>query len=268
MLVKNEKYFNCDAHFHYSDCLKYVEKSELDTLIEKKKYRAISCAHSTVEWKVQSTIKNLYLSFGLHPQSCIQEESDRNENQFFLEELCRNNSLNCIGEAGFDYFTQEFKSYEKEQESMWNICLDLALEYKLPLVVHCRKANNKLFEYENKLKKLPAVLFHSFMGPYLEAKSLLAHNVNAFFSFGKQVLNNNKKVIECVKKLPVETLLCETDAPYQYLKGEKCTLPYQITSIYDEFYRLRCENYLLTKESFFKQLNKNFESFLQLENSL
>ena len=70
------------------------------------------------------------------------------------------------------------------------------------------------------------------------------------------------------KKLPVETLLCETDAPYQYLKGEICTLPYQITSIYDEFYRLRCENYLLTKECFFKQLNKNFESFLQLENSL
>ncbi|MBO6101416.1 MAG: TatD family hydrolase, partial [Spirochaetaceae bacterium] len=89
-------------------------------------------------------------------------------------------------------------------EEMFKIKLELALKYDLPLVIHCRKANEKLFEYSKQLKKIRAVLFHSFMGTPIEANSLLNRGINGFFSFGKQVMNNNKKLIACVRYLPAD----------------------------------------------------------------
>jgi TatD DNase family protein len=179
----------------------------------------------------------LYVSYGLHPQSAGHINVKGNAD--FLENLLQQHKLHAIGEAGFDYFNEEFRKQAATQEEMLNMQLDLALQYNLPLIVHCRKANEKLFEYSKQLKKLPAVLFHSFMGMPNEAKSLLARGINGYFSFGKQVINNNKKVIACVRELPAENLLTETDAPWQFLKGQKYTHPSEIKDVFNAFCELR-----------------------------
>ncbi len=201
---------------------------------------------------VEGANKKIYLSYGLHPQSAgwidIKQCAD------FLETLLQQNKLNAIGEAGFDYFTPEFRQHTALQEEMFNIQLELALQYNKPMVIHARKANNKLFEYSRQFKKLPAVLFHSFMGPEREAQSLIDHGINAYFSFGKQIMNNNKKVLDCATHLPLKNLLLETDAPFQYLKGEKFTALKDITRIYDGFIKIRQEG----KEIIFEKLKENF----------
>ena len=179
----------------------------------------------------------MYLSYGLHPQSA--GHIDVKANADFLENLLQKHKLHAIGEVGFDYFNEEFRAQAATQEEMFNLQLDLALQYNLPLIIHCRKANEKLFEYSKQLKKLPAVLFHSFMGMPNEAKSLLDRGINAYFSFGKQVMNNNKKVIACVRELPEQVLLTETDAPWQFLKGETHTAPEDIKKIFEAFCQIR-----------------------------
>jgi TatD DNase family protein len=77
------------------------------------------------------------------------------------------------------------------------------------------------------------------MGPPAEAESLLDRGINAYFSFGKQVLNGNKKVIACVRELPGERVLAETDAPFQYLKNEQYTSLSDIEKIISEIARLK-----------------------------
>jgi hypothetical protein len=72
-----------------------------------------------------------------------------------------------------------------------------------------------------------------------EAKSLLNKGINAFFSFGKAILNNNKNAINCVKFLPLNVILFETDAPYQTLKNEEFTSVRDICRIYEQGYLLR-----------------------------
>ncbi len=256
MLEKNENIFYFDAHFHLADCLAFDIPSN---------WTACSCSHSIEEWNVchaelvsasQTTIIH---SYGLHPQSAgwinIKENAD------FLEQLLQQKKLHAIGEAGFDYFTQDFRDQATLQEEMFNIQLQLALQYNLPLVVHCRKANEKLFEYSKKLKKLPAVLFHSFMGMPNEAKSLMARGINAYFSFGKQVLNNNKKVIACVKELPDSVLLTETDAPWQFLKGEKFTHPADIKKVFEAFCQIRNESSDLMQAS----IKQNFLNLFSIK---
>ena len=247
MLEKNKNFCYFDAHFHLGDCLEQLRP--FDKLRDPIPFvwTGCSCFHSPEEWNkcvvpelVEGPNKKIYFSYGLHPQSAgwidVKQCAD------FLEKLLQQNKLNAIGEAGFDYFTPEFREHTALQEEMFNIQLQLALQYNKPMVIHARKANNKLFEYSRQFKKLPAVLFHSFMGPAREAKSLLDHGINAYFSFGKQLMNNNKKVIECAKNLPLKTLLAETDAPFQYLKGEQYTPLSDIKKVYKAFFDLRQEN--------------------------
>ena len=219
---KIEENFLFDAHFHYAVCKKYG--INLPVFKDKNiQWSGISCAHSKEEFQIQSTAPAFVIqSYGMHPQNAANE--NLNGSTVFLEELIKDKKISFIGEAGFDYFTEEFRQFAQKQEEIWNIQLELALKYNMPLVIHCRKANHKLFEYSKQLKKLPEVLFHSFMGPPLEAKSLLERGINGYFSFGKQLLNGNKKSIACVKELPQERILAETDAPFQTLKGEKVTV--------------------------------------------
>jgi len=264
MLEKNKNIFYFDAHFHLADCLQAA--GPFDKLRDHvpSNWTGCSCSHSIEEWEVVQALREpqgphtgaqglqIIHSYGLHPQSAghknIQENAD------FLEQLIQQKKLHAIGEAGFDYFTQDFRDQAATQEEMFNIQLDLALKYNLPLVIHARKANEKLFEYSKQLKKLPAVLFHSFMGTPIEAKSLLNRGINGFFSFGKQVMNNNKKVIACVRDLPADVLLTETDAPWQFLKGESHTNPLEIKKIFEAFCRIRNE----APENLAQQIKQNF----------
>ncbi len=216
---KNQNIF-FDAHFHYAVCKELgIELPDFGSGIS---WSGISCAHSKEEFEIQKDAPSCVIqAYGMHPQNAAKENIK--ESTAFLEELLSKNLISFIGEAGFDFFTDEFKAAASLQEEIWNIQLELALKYNKGLVVHCRKANHKLFEYSKQLSRLPEVLFHSFMGPATEAQSLLEKGINGYFSFGKQVMNGNKKVISCVKDLPWERVLIETDAPFQYLKGEKYT---------------------------------------------
>ena len=234
MLEKNTKKiknFFFDAHFHYVVCLE--EGLNIPAFGEGVEWQGISCAHSIKEFEIQKDAHSSVIqSYGMHPQNAANENIK--ESSDFLESLLNNKLISFIGETGFDYFTKEFCDAKDLQEEIFNIQLDLALSFNMPLVIHCRKANHKLFEYSKQLKKLPEVLFHSYMGPPAEAFSLLEKGINGYFSFGKQLLNGNKKAIACVKELPSERILAETDAPFQYLKGEKFTSPKDIKRIYEE----------------------------------
>ncbi|QSI01812.1 TatD family deoxyribonuclease [Treponema ruminis] len=216
----------CDSHLHLSKCNAFFSFSQ------EKKYMAVSSCHSKEDFDFL-TGESL-ASFGIHPQAVNSSymEKDFSSDLAYLESLLESKKIVAIGECGFDFFTPDFKSTAREQEIAFESQLDLAQKYKLPLVLHLRKSIEKIFTYSRELKKVPAVIFHSFPGTLREAESLKNHGLNAFFSFGKPLLNGKKSAIDCVKNLPVENLLFETDAPYQTLKDEEFTSPQEIERVY------------------------------------
>jgi TatD DNase family protein len=78
---------------------------------------------------------------------------------------------------------------------------------------------HKVFALRGDLKKLPALIFHSYPGTVNEALALLRRGVNAYFSFGAGIANNHREARRCCAVLPADRLLLETDAPYQPLRG-------------------------------------------------
>ncbi len=260
-----------DAHFHFSECMKF--ENPFDSLAGFGKYFGCSSVHSVKEWKSQKSGLNLLSdlsekskvrdntgegllisdekihilkSFGLHPQNPLVE------NAGFLENLLKNNELDAIGEAGFDFFTDEFWQNFDRQNEAWHIQLELAAKYQKPLVVHCRKGMQYIFREINTLKKIPSVLFHSFPGPIEEARSVLCKLPDAYFSYGKQILNGNKKVLSCLQNLPLKNILLETDAPFQHLKDERFTSCAEIKRVYRAAFDVRKElSPEIIKDNFF-----------------
>lgn len=247
----------CDAHFHLIPFLEisggsdsfggFVDfekfsKNSCGFFPPKENYFFCTCAHSKEEFSRQEEFLNsdffcrekIARAFGIHPQNPILENAD------FLEGLLREEKISAVGEAGFDFFSDEFKENAAAQEEAWNVQLQLAQEYGAALVVHARRAAHKIFEYTPKLKKLRSVVFHSFAGSADDARSILRRGVNAYFSFGKPILNGAKKAISCVKFLPSENLLFETDAPFQTLRWERATAPADIAHVYQCAFEMRC----------------------------
>jgi len=254
----------CDAHFHLAQCAEY-EKPFSD-FSETKEYFGCTCSHDTEEFieqekrcKLLAMHKNIHIvqSFGIHPQNPLLENAD------FLEKLLKEKRIGAIGESGFDLFTKEFKEDLERQKKAWHIQLELAKTYSKPLVIHCRKGTDFIFADIKLLKNVPAVLFHSFFGGIIEARALIAKELNAYFSFGKQILNGNKKTISCVCGLPMKNLLLETDAPFQTLKAEPFTALKSICRIYDAAYSLREDN--INKDDFESALKSNFKNLYGFE---
>ncbi len=185
----------------------------------------------------------------------LQNKYDKNITTFTKYDT-KYDKISAIGECGFDLFTPEFKSTLDKQKEVWNYQLELAIKYDKPIIVHCRKGMCHIFESVAKLKKIKAVVFHSFSGSVVEAQSILKKGINGFFSFGKPILNGNKNAIQCVKSLPLENLLLENDSPYQTLKGEEVTNPSDVLKVYKEVFNLRHEEPEFITNKIFENFSK------------
>ena len=78
----------------------------------------------------------------------------------------------AIGEVGLDYFWS--REYEKEQLCAFEEQLKWSIEFGLPLMIHCRKAQNEMVNLmRHYADKLPGGVFHCFTGNGKEAEELL-----------------------------------------------------------------------------------------------
>ena len=119
----------------------------------------------------------------------------------------------AIGEVGLDYYWS--REFEKEQLEAFEEQVRWAVELKLPLMIHCRKAQNEMVAIIKKYQKeLTGGVFHCFTGNEHEAEELLQFDrfvlgVGGVSTFKKSHL---PEVLPAV--VPLDRIVLETDAPY------------------------------------------------------
>ena len=118
----------------------------------------------------------------------------------------------AIGEVGMDLYWD--KTYLKEQQKVFDEQIQWALEYQLPLVIHCREAYPELYEVLKPYKDTElSGVFHSFTGTQDEADELMEYTrfmigVNGVVTFKKSSLPG------ILQSIPLNRLVLETDSPY------------------------------------------------------
>ena len=119
----------------------------------------------------------------------------------------------CIGEVGLDFYWS--REFEQEQLEAFEEQVRWSVELGLPLMIHCRKAQNEMVTILKKYKdQLPGGVFHCFTGNEIEARELLQFD-RFVLGIGGVLTFKKSKLPETLKTaVPLERIVLETDAPY------------------------------------------------------
>jgi len=179
---------------------------------------AISIESSHKVTNLSGTYPEVFAAVGIHPNDA---EGWNGETIPALRGLCQHPKVIAIGEIGLDYYRKS--TPPQIQRQAFQEQLELAAEFNLPAIIHCREAHEDLFNMlsawheqlqktHHALAEAPGVL-HSFSGSYDDALHALSLHfflgVNGMLTFEK-----SKNLRAMIQHIPLQHILIETDAPF------------------------------------------------------
>jgi TatD DNase family protein len=203
-----------DSHAH----LEMPEfKKDLEAVIQRAKESGVEYIFTVgterKDWKKALEIANshpsIYAILGVHPHNAKEIDD---QTYPMLKEFCRNGKVKAFGEIGLDFFRN--LSPQDIQLKRFREQIGLAKELGLPIVVHDREAHQETMEIlkSEKAEECGGII-HCFSGNFEMAKFCI--EMGFYISIpGSISFKNAEGLREVVKKIPLESLLVETDAPF------------------------------------------------------
>jgi TatD DNase family protein len=166
-----------------------------------------SCTQSMYDLE-QDYPNYVFLMMGLHPT--YVKDNYLEELKHVEDELAKRKFI-AIGEIGIDLYWD--KTHLEEQQIAFRKQIQLAKQYKLPIVIHCREAFDEIFEIleEEKSPELFGI-FHCFTGTYEQALQAISYNMK--LGIGGVVTFKNGKIDQFLNKIDLKHIVLETDSPY------------------------------------------------------
>ncbi|MBW6513767.1 MAG: TatD family hydrolase [Candidatus Syntrophosphaera sp.] len=199
-----------DAHCHLANL---NELMPLEPLLEEAKQKGIIrflssvLSKSEIAYHIQHPHPEILVSAGIHPnfEDCDLELAD-------ISALCEENQIWAVGEIGLDRGNPDLDW----QKGVLAAQLDLAAEYKLPVVLHIIGFQQQAYEI---LKNYPLrYLVHSYAGS-LEGYRLLAR-LDSFFTISERILRPDKLTL--LREIVASgAYLFETDITRYYVKDNE-----------------------------------------------
>lgn len=168
-----------------------------------------------------------YPMIGLHPEEVKADWKEQLAalrkllDEHCVKNVCNSLSTACpvvndfiaVGEVGLDFYWS--REFEHEQLMAFEEQVKWSIETRLPLMIHCRKAQNEMVKllrpYE---KELPGGVFHCFMGNQREAEELLSFERFVLGIGGVATFKSSHLREDLPAVVPLQRLVLETDSPY------------------------------------------------------
>jgi TatD DNase family protein len=158
----------------------------------------------------------LYATIGIHPHEAkLALAGDYDE----LERLATNPHVIAWGEIGLDYFYDH--SPREVQREVFIRQMELARAARLPIVIHCRPAEDSADAWDDCLRLvgehwassgLGGVL-HCFSGSLEHARAALGFGFVISFA-GNVTFAKAQNIRAAARELPLERMFIETDSPF------------------------------------------------------
>ncbi len=153
-----------------------------------------------------------YPMIGLHPE---EVKADWRNQLAQMKPMLDDSShpFIAIGEVGLDYYWS--REFEAEQLQAFEEQVEWAAEYDLPLMIHCRKAQNEMVHILKRHEKelVRGGVFHCFTGNEKEAEQLLQFD-NFVLGIGGVLTFKKSHLPEVLAGIPIDRIVIETDSPY------------------------------------------------------
>ncbi|MEZ0180409.1 TatD family hydrolase ['Camptotheca acuminata' phytoplasma] len=199
-----------DTHAH----LNFPEfDKDLDEVIQKAHEKSVKyfivpgVDQKTNEKSIELAIKYPFMkaAVGIHPLYFL------NENPLSIEQYLKLPQVVAIGEIGLDLYHDK-NNLEIQQKNL-EIQIQLALKYKLPVILHAREAFEETYKMLSPYKGQIEGVFHCLTSDFQEAQKA----VDLGFYVGLGGIVTYDKALEAhkiAKHIPLDRILLETDAPF------------------------------------------------------
>lgn len=175
-----------------------------------------------------------YPMIGLHPE---EVKEDWQEQLHAMRQMLQDSHpFIAIGEVGLDYYWS--REYADEQLEAFEEQVKWSIETRLPLMIHCRKAQNEMVALLRKYKdQLPGGVFHCFTGNAHEAEELMTFPRFVLGIGGVSTFKSSHLREDLPAAVPLDRIVLETDSPYMApvpLRGqrnESAFLPHVIKTL-------------------------------------
>jgi len=192
-------------------------KKDLEAVIQRAKESGVEYIFTVgtekKDWKRALEIANsdpsIYAILGVHPHNAKEIDD---QTYLLLTGLCGDEKVKAYGEIGLDFFRN--LSPPDIQLKRFREQIGLAKKLGLPIVVHDREAHRETVEIlkSEKAEECGGII-HCFSGDYEMAKVCIDMGFNISIP-GTITFKNAEGLREIVRKIPLESLLVETDAPF------------------------------------------------------
>ena len=168
----------------------------------------------------------IYPCLGIHPWF-LQALNDTHLVQLKELVVSSRNEIIAVGEIGIDgtiakqavNHGQTPEDNLHHQQHFFDFQLDLAKQQKLPVIIHHRQSHDKIIPFLRRYQLVKAGIIHGFSGSYQQAKDYI--DLGFKLGVGSTITYSRaKKTINTLKRLPLESLVLETDAPSMPLSRE------------------------------------------------
>lgn len=160
--------------------------------------------------KISQKYDNVYISVGVHPNDVSKKLITVEE----LLELAQDTKCIALGETGLDYYRDESDENKSIQQLGFRRHIIAAKKLKKSLIIHTRNAaidTIKIMQEESAGEA--GGVMHCFSETWEVAKQAL--DLGFYISFsGIVTFKNASNIHEVAKKVPLDRILIETDAPY------------------------------------------------------
>ncbi len=154
--------------------------------------------------------ENVWCSVGTHPHDAGAETEKKYTTNDIINMVNDNPKVVAIGETGLDYYYDN--SPREEQKDSFRKHIRASLESDTALVIHTRDAEDDTIQIL-KEEGVPKGVLHCFSGSRDLAERGLELGLLISFS-GIVTFKKATELQEIAKRIPLESMLIETDAPF------------------------------------------------------
>ncbi|PJZ71088.1 DNAase [Leptospira perolatii] len=193
-------------------------------------------------------------SIGCHPTE-TGEFPKKDEILKLTKENLNDPRLCALGEIGLDYYHEA--STKQIQVEILHSFLQASAEFKLPVVIHSRDAGEDTYSILKEHRDNAFGVIHCFTYDYTLAKKFV--DLGYYISFsGILAFKNATEIQEAAEKLPLESMLIETDAPFLApppFRGKR-NEPSYTKYVLEKMFSLRKETNLEVEKNLFSNSEK------------
>jgi len=220
----------------------------------------------------QITKIDIACALGIHPWFLILQDklSPKNHDLAFQEQQLNQaivkdrQKIIAIGECGIDVFKakkntadeEAFNNNIKLQQAFFDMQLTIAKQNNLPVIIHHCQSHQLILPLLKQYKLDKAGVIHAFSGSYQQAKSYVDLGFKLGIG-GTITYPRAKKTINAIKRLPLSSLLLETDAPAMPTFGQqgKINSPLNLIQVFQALTMIKSEY----EEDIAKKIEFNIE---------